>query len=84
MAAVVGILEAGRSQYSRVRQSNGLEVMIIIQGILLPFLMAVPLKSFDTGHSCLCSKGLTQQVRGVQTLPIPKKPALDWLLGDEL
>lgn len=84
MAAVIGILEAERSKDLRVRQSKILEVIIIIQGIFPPFPMDVPLKSLDTGHLCLCSKGLTQQVWGVQTWHIPKKLAFDLLLGDKL
>lgn len=72
VAAVIGILEAGRSPYSRVRQSKILELMIIIQDIFPPFAMDIPLQFFDTDHLCLCSTGLTQQLWGCSN-PAPSK-----------
>lgn len=37
---------------------------IIVQGLFLPSLTESSLQSLDTGHSCFCSKWLTQQVGG--------------------
>lgn len=80
---MIGMLEAGRSPDSRVRQSKFLEVVIITQDRFPSFETDIPLKFLDADHSCFCSEGSTQQNWGVQ-ICIPKKLALDWLLGDEL
>lgn len=52
---MIGILEARKSQDSRMRQRKFLKEVIIVQGIFLPSLMEVSLKPLDKPFM-LCSK----------------------------